>query len=92
MSSRQNCSWISLYVRLKGFTSPTDTATCFTIAQPQRRRPDINFTQLGLNLHSVWSALDQPPHLHSSLSLLAPAFTALVLGRAARYLVQHACN
>ena len=50
----------------------------------------MDIKQLWLNVKDLWSALDEHPLLHSSLGLLVLLVVALLLGRAARYLILHA--
>jgi miniconductance mechanosensitive channel len=49
----------------------------------------MNFTRLWLDLQGFWSSLDKHPHVYASLTLLLLLMVALLLGRAAGYLVRH---
>lgn len=68
--------------RLKCFNRPS----CLT----EESLLPMDIKQLWLNIQDLWGALDQHPLLHSGLGLMVLLVIALVLGRAARYLILHA--
>ncbi|KAF1030612.1 MAG: Miniconductance mechanosensitive channel YbdG [Pseudomonas sp.] len=49
----------------------------------------MDIKQLWLKVQDLWGTLDEHPLLHSGLALLVLVVVALLMGRAARYLILH---